>query len=376
MTGKCDISVKIGKVKLKNPLILASGPTGRDGETLKKAAQSGAAAVVTKSIDKSSAAINPRPYFVKVKGGIINADEWSELTCERWIEHEIKIAKKGGVPVIANIISLNQNPGEIRELASLVTDAGADIIETASYFPENVPKFVEAAKEVTSVPIIAKLCPLSFKWIDREVLFNCAKATVDAGADAIAAMDTVGPCLAIDIDTGKPLLGSLSGTGKISGPAIKPLAVALIADLARKVETPLIGIGGISTGRDVIEMIMAGATCVGICTASIFEGYQIFNKILSQIKEYMSTKNYKSLNDFRGITLNYIQKRQSEKTLIFKAIPPTIDASKCTACNKCVTSCIYNAIKLDGVAKVNAKLCHGCGLCSTVCPTNAITLEY
>lgn len=367
-----DLSVEIAGVRMRNPVILAAGPIGRDSAALIRAAEGGAGAVVTKSICYKGAKKVPRPCILKVSGGLLNAVKWSELNYETWVKKEIPEAKKSGVPIIASITSMKNDPTEISGLAKGVEEAGADMVEICTFYTGKLlPSFVKVAKEVTDIPIIGKMVLTTFdlKNIGRE----CEKA----GADAISCMDTIGPCLKIDIETGNPILGQLSGAGRLSGPPIKPITSYYVAELAQAVDIPIIGVGGIMTGEDAVEMMMAGAKAVEVCTATILKGPKILGSIANGIASFMDRKGYKRVDEFIGLALKQIEERKKRGVVICEGKPPLIDPDLCNGCGICAMSCLYGAITIvEKLAKVDTSKCYGCGLCSTVCPPHAIKLQY
>jgi dihydroorotate dehydrogenase subfamily 1 len=365
-----DISVEIAGVKFRNPVILTAGPTSRNADFILKAAEAGAGGAVTKTISLVTAKV-ARPCMIKVPGGLLNCEEWSDLDHQTWFEREIPRAKRGGIPIIASIFSLTDDVGEIKKLTSGATDAGADMIEVAtSYRVDPLPGLIEAAKEVTDLPVVGKLVLSTFDLVE------IAKKCEGAGADAVACMDTVGPCLKIDIETGRPVLGRLSGVGRLSGQAIKPLSLYYVAQIAKTVEIPVIGVGGVTTGDDAVEMIMAGAKAVGVCTATIFNGLKALGAIANGIESFMRRKGFTKIEDFRGLALEEMTKRERVGA-VYEGRPPLIDHETCNGCGLCVRSCVYEALTLRSEkAVVNPEKCYGCGLCFSVCPVRAIKLQY
>ncbi|MEM2896134.1 MAG: 4Fe-4S binding protein [Candidatus Bathyarchaeia archaeon] len=371
--SELELSVELAGVKLKSPLILAAGgPYTKDGETMAKVAKYGMGAITTKTICFEAAEV-ARPCMVRIQGGLLNCEEWSELDYKAWIEKEIKRARAGGVPIIASIASLKDDVNEVSTIARGVTEAGADMIEvTAGYISENLPRLVSAAKKAAGgIPILAKLC------LDHYDISGIGKSLEKAGADGISAIDTIGPCYKIDIETGKLVMGRASGVGRISGPAIKPTAIYVVATLARAVKIPIVGMGGVSNGDDAIEMMMAGAKAVGVCTAALLSGLQVFNKINGEIIDYMKRKGYDSLKPIVGLALKDIEIREKEQRAVYEARPPIIKAERCIGCMACERVCGYYAIKVSNKKPmVNPTLCYGCGLCISVCPTDALLSPY
>jgi len=358
-----SLAVEICGLKMRNPIMPAAGPTVRDGDTLVAASKGGAGALVAKTVSVSPAEV-PRPCMVKVKDGILNAELWSDLPLERWLKFEYAKAKKTGLPLIA---SIGYKPEEIRELAPKVVGAGADALELSTHYlghdPTPVVEAIKAAKETAKVPVFVKLSPNVLSITDF------AKAAEDAGADGIVAINTLGPCLSIDIENAMPMMGSTSGYGWLSGPSIKPLALRCVADICRAVKIPVIGVGGVTDGRDAIEFIMAGASAVQVCTATITRGSRVYGLIADEMTRFMRTRNYNSIEDFRGAALRHMP----EQPMRIKAKPPEVLMSKCTGCSLCEKHCVYGAARVIGnKARIDPGKCYGCGLCVSVCPARAL----
>jgi dihydroorotate dehydrogenase (NAD+) catalytic subunit len=219
---------------------------------------------------------------------------------------------------------------------------------------------IRAAKAALEVPVLIKLSP------HRDDMADAARAAADAGADGIVAINSFGPVLSLDIETALPRLGGPNGYGWISGPALKPLAVRCVRDIARAVPLPVIGVGGVSRGTDAVEMLMAGATAVGVCTAAILRGPATFGKIAAELNAWLDEHGHTSVRDIVGMAIT--------KAWPSGPLPaPLIKQSACTACGVCVTACVYGAItEADGQVTLNEDRCTRCGLCVTRCRLAAI----
>ena len=224
---------------------------------------------------------------------------------------------------------------------------------------------IKAAKESTDLPVMVKLSP----QVDIPTF---AKEAEKAGADGLVLINSFGPTLDIDLESGKPLLGSENGFGWLSGQAIFPLALRAVFEAVRSVNIPVVGVGGVSTGKEAIKMIMAGAQAVQVCTAAILNGPQIYSKIANEIEKYLDDHGFNSLEEIRGIA--------QKNTVIqpnYKLIVPDINDEKCTECGLCVKSCVYDAIHLVKdlhSVRIDTIKCAGCGLCITRCNFNALSL--
>jgi len=349
---------------LQSPLILGSGPLSYSADGIIRAHRAGFGAVTTKTI-RDETAINPFPHIaLSGKDTMINAEKWSDLPAEQWIEEEIPEAKKSGVTLIC---SIGHTPEEVKHWIVPVDKAGADIIELVSYLPETIVPMTVKAKELTTRPVIVKLSP---NWHDP---VGMAKAVLEAGADGITAMDSVGPVLRIDIRTARSMVGGERGYGWLTGSAIKPIVLRYVAEIAALSNKPIIGMGGIMTAEDVIEMFMVGATHVGLCTAPILRGLEYIGKLHRGIARLLNDLGYVALADVRGVALKNLPQKEIADKFNFK-----FDRDACNSCMRCVQVCPYQARALskDLEMELNEDLCRYCGLCTTVCKPGALKGEF
>ncbi|MEW5761378.1 MAG: 4Fe-4S binding protein, partial [Candidatus Thermoplasmatota archaeon] len=147
-----------------------------------------------------------------------------------------------------------------------------------------------------------------------------------------------------------------TGYGWLSGQAIRPIALRFVYEIAKNVKIPVIGVGGIYSGEDAVEFIMAGASAVQICTAAILKGPKIFGQVAQELRKFLENHGYGSIDDIKGIAL----KRKAKKLV------PIVNEN-CTGCGLCESSCPYGAIKIEKIAKIDEKKCFGCGLCVSRC---------
>ncbi|MFW5992123.1 MAG: 4Fe-4S dicluster domain-containing protein [Halanaerobiaceae bacterium] len=360
-----DISVSVLGMKMKNPVMPAAGPPVKDGAAAVAAKNGGAGAIVTKTISVKAAQV-PRPNMAQVKGGFMNTELWSELSPERWLKEEYPRVKETGLPVIAG---LGYTSEEIRELASQI-EPFANALELSTHYlgddPSPVVESVKAAKEVVEIPVLVKLSP----QVD---IPRFARAAEEAGADGIVLINSFGPTLDIDVETGRPLMGSEDGSGWLSGDAIFPLALRSVFDAVKSVDIPVFGVGGISSGLDAVKMIMVGAQAVQVCTAAIVNGSSIYGKIAEEINEFLDEHGYDSLADIRGLAQDKIPEEANYRTKV-----PTVIDDNCTGCGLCITSCVYDAINFTDFREsvvIDEEKCEGCGLCVTRCNFGALKLN-
>jgi NAD-dependent dihydropyrimidine dehydrogenase PreA subunit len=166
-------------------------------------------------------------------------------------------------------------------------------------------------------------------------------------------------------------MGSKDGFGWLSGAAIKPLALRCVYDAARVVKIPIFGVGGISNGRDVAEMFMAGASAVQVCTEAILRGPTVYGKIARELDTFLDKHGYKSVDEIKGLTIC----RMAERGAPQGTKPPDVDMELCNLCGLCVISCPYGAISKGEVLIIDGEKCFICGLCVTRCKQHALTLE-
>lgn len=386
-----DISINFKGIALKNPVIVTAGEHGRDGKTIKEVAASGVGAITTKTITNYPFP-DPLPCLAKFNNGFLNCVLSAVHPSGQWFESEIRIAKEGGVPIIANLAGVS--PEENADLAKKAEDAGADMIELPTHCPhlaENIeaqvpemkipppeiydPKpfyeTVKAVRAATSLPVIGKLSAIfhltNLKWVE---------AGIDGGLDAIEVADTLGPVMLIDIDTGQPKLGGPRGFGALSGGALKPLTLRMVFEIAQKFDITIIGSGGVSTWRDAVEYIMAGASMIGVCTVGHVKGLKAYTQLIKGLEKYFE-ENGTTLEEIKGLAVRKVAERKEKGwQAITSPIPPVIIEEKCNACKICEKSCIYDAITVTDIIHIDKQLCYGCGLCADVCPTKALEMQY
>ncbi len=298
------LQTKICKVSLENPTVLASGILGVSGKLMVRVAQNGAGALTTKSVFLGEREGHNNPSVLAGKDYVINAVGLSGPGADEEAEEIRYIKENSTVPVIASIAG-----GEVKEfgkVAKRISLASPDLIEVniscpnvQSEFgkpfgtdPELASKITKEVKANTGIPIIIKLTP------NVESIGEIARAVEKAGADAISAINTVGPENLMNKKTGKPYLANKAGG--VSGPKILPIALEKVMEIYDNVEIPIIGIGGITYGKDAVKMIKAGACAVGIGSGVYFRGMDIFAKVCSEIKEIMKKDGFKSIEEMIG----------------------------------------------------------------------------
>lgn len=382
-----DIKIRIGDVELSNPFIVASGPPGVSGKSLKRMAEGNPGAVVTKSIG-----VVPSPgqklslsHKEKDPYSLVLTDPWSAHSFEDWCEKEIAIAKEGGVPVIFSLQAVTDTPAEdTARLVPLIVEAGADIIELSAFGsspnvvtgegigavqdPKRTYEVIRAAKKAVKVPVIGKLLP------EPSNLIDLVKAVEEGGADAIASRDTIFPAITFDIYTRQPKVARTVGNWmpELSGRAIKENAIAYVVEIFRRTKLPIIGIGGVVNWQDSVEMIIAGSTGIGVCTAAMVEGPAIFPKLVKGLSEYLQSQGV-SMEELRGSGLEGMQKVNE---MALKPLRVSIDPDTCNLCDVCETVCPVQAVRrADTHCYIIDEECTKCTMCVNYCPTDAINVS-
>ena len=361
-----DLTTQLCGLGLRNPFVLASGPLSYDGEALLRAHHAGAAAVVTKTICRE-AARNPVPHIAKLRTGLLNGEKWSDLPARAWIDREIPLAKDGGATVIA---SVGLGTAHVKAFARPLADAGADALEICSYdAAEMVPMMEEAVRSV-DIPVFAKV---SANWQNVD---SVAAECLRKGAAGITAIDSVGPALRLDVKRRSPLLGS--GYGWLSGDAILAISLRVVANVAIATGAAIVGTGGVHRVDDCVEMLMAGARGIGLCSLPLIAGLGVFADLAEGLSLRLDELGYGSVQEVIGAALPALE--QCERAP--KLAPPIGEQAKpasflwdqhlCTECDLCLRVCPYQARAKPN--RVAADRCRLCGLCSSVCPAGALVL--
>jgi dihydroorotate dehydrogenase (NAD+) catalytic subunit len=297
-----NLAVTISDLQLANPTMLAAGILGMSGLTLKLVAESGAGAVVSKSLGLEPRSGYSNPTVAQVKGGLVNAMGLPNPGVEHFAQ-EMQEAK-GEVPVIVSIYAFT--PQEFALTAQKAVEIGGDALELnvscphaektgaeIGQDPKLVREVVKAVKRSVQKPIFVKLTP------NVAHIAEVAKAAEKAGASAITAINTV-KAMAIDIETAQPILGNK--VGGLSGPAIKPIAIRCVYQVYKAVKIPVIGCGGIETWQDAVEFMQAGASAVQIGTAIATQGLTIFSQITEGMAAFLEEKGFGSVKRIVGVS--------------------------------------------------------------------------
>ena len=290
-------------IKMENPTVLASGILGTGAKIMARVVKEGGAGAVTmKSIGPEERMGHANPSVIVWEHGLLNAvglpspgyqnmeEEWSELSARDFpliasiygasVEEFATVAKNVALkkPDAIEVNISCPNTKEHGQIFGVSTEASKEVIGAVK-------------KEIGEIPLIAKLTPQAFN------IGAIAASCEEAGANAICAINTVGG-MCIDIDARKPIL--FNKFGGVSGPAVKPVGIKCVYQIFEAVKIPILGMGGITTGRDAIEFIQAGATTVGIGSATYYRGLDVFKKVCSEMEKWMKENKVETLEEIRG----------------------------------------------------------------------------
>jgi dihydroorotate dehydrogenase (NAD+) catalytic subunit len=305
--AQVDLTCRLLDLQLRNPIILASGILGTSATLLKRAAEAGAGAVTAKSCGPAPRAGHPNPVALDWGGGLINAIGLSNPGAEKEVgllAEARAMLEPLGVPLIASIFAGTVE--QFAQVARIVAQANPHLIEVNISCPNVGDEFgapfagtcqsaadvTAAVKSAVTIPIAVKLAP------NVPDIARIAAAVVEAGTDVITAINTM-PGMIINAEAGRPVLSNR--VGGISGPALKPIALRCVYEIAKAVRTPIIGTGGVTIGHDAAEMLMAGATAVGVGSAVWYRGVAALGEIGAELEAFMKKENYSTLEEMRGI---------------------------------------------------------------------------
>lgn len=395
---KKDLSITFMGVKFENPFCLSSSPVGNCYDMCSKAYEAGWGGVVFKTIGPKHYLIDEvSPRFdalTKEATGFVgfkNMEQIAEHSLEENLSDLRKLKKNYPNKVlIASIMGSNEE--DFFELAKLVTEAGADMIELnfscpqmtshamgsdVGSNPELCEKYCKAVRRATSLPFMAKMTP------NITDMCEPAYASILGGANGISAINTIKSIINVDLEhhVGLPIIDGKSSISGYSGKAVKPVALRFIQQMRsdpRLKDVEISGIGGVETWEDAAEFILLGAKNIQVTTAIMQYGYRIIDDLTNGLMHYMQKEGVDSLEELVGLANKNIIPAE-ELNRDYK-VYPSIDYDKCIGCGRCEISCYdgaHQAMEWDNEKRrpsCNLEKCVGCLLCGLVCPVSAITL--
>ncbi len=299
---RMDISTKVGKLHLKNPVMPASGTWGYGEEYLDFVVPEELGAVVVKGTTIEPREGNAPPRLAETPAGLLNCVGLQNVGLEKFIKEKLPVLKERKAFVIVNIAG--NTVDDYRKISSALKDekpvsaievniSCPNVKEGGISFgvnPDSAARVIKAVRKECPKPVIAKLTP------NVSDIVSIAKACLDAGADAVTLINTL-KGIAIDTANQKPLLPNI--TGGLSGPAIKPVALAMVYEVKKATGAAIIGVGGIESFEDALEFIMAGASAVQIGTANFYNP-NVMPEIIKGFEEYFIKNGIKSMEELIG----------------------------------------------------------------------------
>jgi len=419
-----DLSIDFAGIKSPNPFWLASAPPANTGEQVMRAFDAGWGGAVWKTLGDPIVNVSSRFGAVDYAGQKVMGFNNIELITDRSLETNLREIRevKRRYPKHAIIASLmTETKEDWRVLIQRCEDAGVDGLELNFGCPHGMcergmgssvgqePKLLQEitawTKEFAKTPVLVKLTPNIGDILDPGI------AAVRGGADGLSLINTIKSIIGVDLDRliPEPRVGTASTNGGYCGPAVKPIALHMVASLAREPEVtiPISGIGGISNWRDAAEFIALGSTSVQVCTAVMHYGFRIVEDMIDGLNNYLDEHGMKSVRELVGRAI--VGYREWGELDLGYQIVAKVDAAKCIGCQLCVAAChdgahqciftgpndqqrpphahfpgtasaprpqVIGALAGDRVPWVDEPECVGCNLCALVCPVpGCITMQ-
>lgn len=339
-----DAPRTVGGVSLRGGFLMESGPFGHSGASIAACTRAGFSAVSTETI---SLADGTSPWWNIYRQGenLYNCSKWSDIPLARWVEREIPQARARGATLVATV---GHTVRDVEAIAPVLADSGVDAIKACTYHAHEIVGMVAAARRLTKLPVWAKI---SANWPN---FLELALACREAGADALVAIDTLGPVAFFQAGD-RPALGAEGGVGWMSGACIHAKALYAVRALKERVGLPVVGVGGVMDAAGVRRMYAAGADAVGLCSAVLIHGLGLLEEIKRELRESPAPGALPA-GDYAGRV--HIQ----------------VDRALCSNCGRCADSCGYLALRMeDGVLRTDDAACRRCGLCQQHCPAIRLT---
>jgi len=301
--NKADLSVKLGNITLKNPVMTASGTSGYGEELSEWIDISKLGALVVKGLSMQPKKGNPTPRTCETPSGMLNAIGLENIGIRAFKKNAVPFLKKLSVPVIANFfgntfeeyIKAAELLDDVEEISGLEANISCPNVKEGGIVFGTDPKVTytlvrELRKVIKNKTLIVKLSP------NVTNIAEMAKAAEDGGADVLSLINTL-LGMAIDIEKRIPVLGNV--TGGLSGPAIRPVAVRMVWQAANSVDIPIIGMGGIENANDALEFLIAGASAVAVGTMAMVNPQNLLH-VIDGISDYLEKKSFSSVSDIVG----------------------------------------------------------------------------
>ncbi|HVP00673.1 MAG TPA: NAD-dependent dihydropyrimidine dehydrogenase subunit PreA [Bryobacteraceae bacterium] len=409
-----------GRIRCPNPFWLASGPPTNTGDQIMRAFDAGWGGAVWKTLGDPIVNVSSRYSSVDLNGqrmmGLNNIELITDRPLDVNFREMTRVKKRYPRHAVIASLMVDSRREAWHEIVRRSEDAGADGVElnfgcphgmsergmgsAVGQVPEYCSMITEWVKEVARTPVLVKLTP---NVTDIRPVAHAARR---GGADALSAINTINSITGIDLDTfvPRPNVDGKSAHGGYCGPAVKPIALHMIQQIAGDSEAalPVSGIGGISTWRDAAEFFLLGCQTVQLCTAPMHWGFRVVEDLIDGLKNWMEDKGFRTIDEFRGLSLPNVTEWK-HLNLNYRIVA-RIDPATCIGCDLCYVACRDGAhqcihvddperpaitvtpiSKLDGptsidrsvrIPRVDEDECVGCNLCWLVCPVDGcISME-
>jgi dihydropyrimidine dehydrogenase (NAD+) subunit PreA len=394
-----DLSVNFCGVRSPNPFWLASGPPTNTAYQVMRAFDAGWGGAVWKTIGEPIINTVSRYGSIDLKNERMMGLNNIELITDRSIETNLReiceVKKQFPRNVVVASLMVESKRETWHDIVRRTEDAGADMLElnfgcphgmsergmgaAVGQVPEYTTLITSWVKEVARTPVIVKLTP------NVTDIAHMAVAAKTGGANAVSLVNTFNSLVGVDLDTfaPRPSVAGKGSHGGYCGPAVKPIALHMVSSVAKAVDIPISGIGGIGNWRDAVEFMLLGATSVQVCTAAMHYGFRIVRDMIDGLEDYLRAKDLTSATDLIGKSVPRIDD-WGNLDLNYKIVAK-IDGEKCIGCNLCYIACedgAHQCIRVDQrpagdlrhstlpkhVPQILEDECVGCNLCALVCP--------
>ena len=388
------LKTKVLGIDFENPFILASAPPTAKIESIDKAFSLGWGGAVLKTITPDDLEmIEASQRYATWKAGnkvcgLENIELLSHLTVQEWLDGIKYLHEKHPTKVIIASIMAPVVKEEWQKLVKTFNDSEADAFELNFSCPHGMPEkgigmaigthpeissmITKWVMEVAKKPVFVKLSP------NVSNIVEIAKAVEEAGADGLAAINTMQSLMGVDLETFEPMpnVNGKTTYGGYSGIAVKPIGLRCVAQIRQNSDLPILGIGGIANWHDAAEYICVGADVVQVCTEVMINGYAIIGAMKKGLLDYLEGKGFESPADLKNRAIANLSAHETLNKQ--KQVYPHINDTECVKCGKCVTICDeseHSALSMvDGHVVVDKQACVGCSLCSHVCAKSAIKM--
>lgn len=360
-----NLEVRLPWFTLKHPVLAGASPATDGSAAITAVSAHGVAGVVTSTLLAHPPLATEAAQVQVSRGTLVHRRYGSWWPLDTWLRSEAAAAalaaRAQGIPLIA---SVGGDAEAVPLMGARLAELGVDGLELSLHGTdrEAVIAVAAALRGAVNLPVIAKLSPHH-----GEDLADLA-LELEPYVDAFTCIGSFGPVLSLEATPG----GAPLGLGHLSGAAVRPIAQRFVFEVARRVSKPVIASGGVTSGHDVIEMLMLGASAVQVCTHALLQGPGVFGQIAGEVNDWLDSRGYASVAEVTGA---YLRKYGGgQRVVLEKEESPQLSTGRCVKCSICQQVCTYGAIvaPLRTLPQITADACTQCGLCVSACPKGAL----